>query len=269
MPIDAGKAVGAPLPDRTFSWDESDVLLYHLGIGFGSHDGDNLNYRALSYTLDSDGLQVLPSFGVVAPTFHETNPPSLDLPGCDIDLAQVVHGSQEIVLHRPLPDRRQRPGADHDQRRLGQGQGCRHRPGGRRLRRAGPAAVHHPVEHLRARRGRMGRRPRSLHEGRAHPTASPTSTRRTGSPRSRRCSTGSAATATRCTRTRSSPRRPASRRRSCTGSPPTGSCSAPSSRACSTGTPPRWAASPRVSPVWFSRARPSGPAPGTRATGSS
>ena len=103
MPIDAGKAVGAPLPDRTFSWDESDVLLYHLGIGFGSHDGDNLNDRALSYTLDNDKLQVLPSFGVVAPTFHETNPPSLDLPGCDIDLAQVVHGSQEIVLHRPLP----------------------------------------------------------------------------------------------------------------------------------------------------------------------
>ena len=103
MPIDAGKAVGAPLPDRTFAWDESDVLLYHLGIGFGSHDGDNLNEKALSYTLDDDRLQVLPSFGIVAPTFHETDPPSLDLPGCDIDLAQVVHGSQEIVLHRPLP----------------------------------------------------------------------------------------------------------------------------------------------------------------------
>ncbi len=103
MPIDAGKAVGAALPDRTFSWDESDVLLYHLGIGFGSNDGDNLDRRALSYTLDDERLQVLPSFGIVAPTFHETAPPSLDLPGIDIDLAQVVHGSQEIVLHRPLP----------------------------------------------------------------------------------------------------------------------------------------------------------------------
>jgi acyl dehydratase len=46
---------------------------------------------------------VLPSFGVVAPTFHETDPPGLDLPGCDIDLSQVLHGSQEIVVHRPLP----------------------------------------------------------------------------------------------------------------------------------------------------------------------
>ena len=48
-------------------------------------------------------LQVLPSFGVVAPTFHETDPPPLDLPGCDINLAQVVHGSQSITVHAPLP----------------------------------------------------------------------------------------------------------------------------------------------------------------------
>ena len=46
---------------------------------------------------------MLPSFGVVAPTFHETDPPPLDLPGCDIDLAQVVHGSQSISVTRPIP----------------------------------------------------------------------------------------------------------------------------------------------------------------------
>jgi acyl dehydratase len=103
MPIDAAKAIGAALPDRSFSWTASDVLLYHLGIGFGARSGDNLDPRTLSYTLDDEKLQVLPSFGIVAPTFHDTDPPSLDLPGCDINLAQVVHGSQEIVLHRPLP----------------------------------------------------------------------------------------------------------------------------------------------------------------------
>ena len=103
MPIDPSKAIGAALPDRSFSWTESDVLLYHLGVGFGSRPGDNLDPRTLSYTLEDAGLQVLPSFGIVAPTFHDTDPPSLDIPGCDIDLAQVVHGSQEIVLHRPLP----------------------------------------------------------------------------------------------------------------------------------------------------------------------
>jgi acyl dehydratase len=103
MPIDPSVAVGAELPDRTFSWDRSDVLLYHLGIGAGSNPGDNLSPDALRYTLDGPGLQVLPSFGVVAPTFHDTDPPPLDLPGCDINLAQVVHGSQSISVNAPLP----------------------------------------------------------------------------------------------------------------------------------------------------------------------
>jgi acyl dehydratase len=103
MPIDPAKAVGAELPERSFAWTESDVLLYHLGVGAGSRPGDQTDPKALRYTLDDANLQVLPSFGIVAPTFHETQAPSLDLPGCDIDLAKVLHGSQEIVVHRPLP----------------------------------------------------------------------------------------------------------------------------------------------------------------------
>ena len=103
MPIDPSVAIGADLGARTFSWTESDVLLYHLGIGAGSRTGDNLDPSALRYTLDDAALQVLPSFGVVAPTFHETDPPPLDLPGCDINLAQVVHGSQSISVSGPLP----------------------------------------------------------------------------------------------------------------------------------------------------------------------
>ena len=103
MPIDPGVAVGAQLPERVFSWESSDVLLYHLGIGAGSQPGDNLDPAALRYTLEGDDLQVLPSFGVVAPTFHETDPPPLDLPGCDINLSQVVHGSQAVEVHGPIP----------------------------------------------------------------------------------------------------------------------------------------------------------------------
>lgn len=103
MPIDPDKAIGAELPERSFAWTESDVLLYHLGVGAGSRPGDQTDPKALRYTLDGAALQVLPSFGIVAPTLHETDAPSLDLPGCDIDLAHVLHGSQEIVVHRPLP----------------------------------------------------------------------------------------------------------------------------------------------------------------------
>jgi acyl dehydratase len=103
MPLDPAKAVGATLPERSFSWTSSDVLLYHLALGAGSRAGDQADPKALRYTLDDEHLQVLPSFGVVAPTFHATDPPGLDLPGCDIDLSQVLHGSQEVVVHRPLP----------------------------------------------------------------------------------------------------------------------------------------------------------------------
>lgn len=103
MPIDPSVAVGADLGSTEFSWTESDVLLYHLAIGAGSHEGDQVSPDALRYTLDDQAQQVLPSFGVVAPSFHETDPPPLDLPGCEIDLAQVVHGSQTIEVNGPLP----------------------------------------------------------------------------------------------------------------------------------------------------------------------
>lgn len=103
MPIDPSVAIGAEIGERSFTWSPSDVLLYHLGIGAGSRAGDNLSAAALRYTLDGPALQVLPSFGVVAPSFHETDPPPLDLPGCDINLAQVVHGSQSITVNGPLP----------------------------------------------------------------------------------------------------------------------------------------------------------------------
>jgi acyl dehydratase len=79
------------------------VLLYHLAIGAASSPGAQLDPRALRYVLDDEDLQVLPSFGVVAPTLHETDPPPLDLPGCAIDLAQVVHGSQSVTVHGPVP----------------------------------------------------------------------------------------------------------------------------------------------------------------------
>jgi acyl dehydratase len=103
MPIDPSVAIGADLGSVEFSWSESDVLLYHLAIGAGSSPGDNLSPAALRYTLDGPDLQVLPSFGVVVPTFHLSDPPPLDLPGCDINLAQVVHGSQSIAVNGPLP----------------------------------------------------------------------------------------------------------------------------------------------------------------------
>jgi len=92
MPIDPAVAVGAELPEIKFSWSESDVLLYHLALGA----------TELRYVYEQ-GLRVLPTFGVVAPRFHETAPPAVSFPGVDIDLARVLHGTQEITVHSPLP----------------------------------------------------------------------------------------------------------------------------------------------------------------------
>jgi len=99
VPIDPERALGAALPERTFSWTASDVLLYHLGIGAGA---DPMDPRELRYAFEDD-LRVLPTFGVVAPTLRDTEPPKVELPGIDIDLASVLHGSQEITVPGPLP----------------------------------------------------------------------------------------------------------------------------------------------------------------------
>ncbi|WP_216896190.1 MaoC/PaaZ C-terminal domain-containing protein [Nocardia alni] len=99
MPIDPKVALGAELPSEEFAWTPSDVQLYHLGLGAGTRwtDAGELRY------LDDRQPQVLPTFATVAPTMRVTEPPRVSFPGVEIDLAKVVHGSQEIVLHRPIP----------------------------------------------------------------------------------------------------------------------------------------------------------------------
>ena len=99
MPIDLARAVGAQLPAEDFSWTASDVLLYHLALGAG---GDPVDPRELRYVLE-DALQVLPTFAVVAQTVHRFEPPAVEYPGISIDLAKVLHGTQRIDVHRPLP----------------------------------------------------------------------------------------------------------------------------------------------------------------------
>lgn len=99
MPIDPSVAVGAELPEVTFSWTASDVALYHLAVGGARDplDADGLRY------VDDAAPKVLPTFATVAATFHATQAPTVSFPGIDIDLAKVVHGSQQITAHRALP----------------------------------------------------------------------------------------------------------------------------------------------------------------------
>ncbi|ALG12705.1 MaoC/PaaZ C-terminal domain-containing protein [Kibdelosporangium phytohabitans] len=99
MPIDPSVAIGATVSETTFSWTRPDVLLYHLALGAGA---DPVSDVELRYTTEQD-LHVLPTFGVIAPNLRQTEPPKVSFPGVEIDLAKVLHGQQEITVHRPLP----------------------------------------------------------------------------------------------------------------------------------------------------------------------
>lgn len=99
MPIDPSVAVGAHIRDHSFTWDFSDVLLYHLGLGAGA---DPMDAQELTYVYE-EHLQVLPTFATVAPDLRKVEPPSIVYPGVDVDLQKVVLGTQELTVHRPLP----------------------------------------------------------------------------------------------------------------------------------------------------------------------
>ncbi|MFM9377657.1 MaoC/PaaZ C-terminal domain-containing protein [Gordonia sp. VNK21] len=99
MPIDPTVAVGADLGSTTFSWTPREVALYNLAVGGAA---DPMDTVGLQY-VDDAVPKVLPTFATVAATFNASEPPTVSFPGVDIDLAKVVHGSQEVRVHRPLP----------------------------------------------------------------------------------------------------------------------------------------------------------------------
>ena len=160
-----------------------------------------------------------------APTFHDTAAPSSGCRAWTSHLGQVVHGSQAI---RSTDRSRPRAEAIVPTRISDvwdKGKAAVIVQEGPRSTRRRPA-VHDHEQHLRARRGRIRWGTRSFDHGAAPRSGARPRLDVRPSHRSRRCSTDSAATATRCTPTPPSPRGPASPRRSCTGSAPTGSCCA-------------------------------------------
>ncbi|MCH9731140.1 MAG: 3-alpha,7-alpha,12-alpha-trihydroxy-5-beta-cholest-24-enoyl-CoA hydratase [Actinomycetia bacterium] len=99
MPINLEEAIGAELDPVEFSWNSSDVQLYHLGLGAG---GDPMDRRELRYLADVTP-QVLPTFGNVAQSFHMTEPPAVRFPGIDIELSKVLHASEAVTTPGPIP----------------------------------------------------------------------------------------------------------------------------------------------------------------------
>jgi acyl dehydratase len=98
MPIDLKKAQGATLPASSGSWNADNVILYHLGIGAGV--GKATDPKELEYTYERN-LKVLPSFAVV-PVFGAIGGMN-SVPGIEVNLMMVLHGEQEVIIHRLIP----------------------------------------------------------------------------------------------------------------------------------------------------------------------
>ncbi len=81
-------------PHGEFAWNDRDVMLYALAIGFGR---DPLDPAELPFIYEH-GLKVAPSFATVAA--WGSNPPILQ---AGIDYSRLVHAAQAVVVHHPLP----------------------------------------------------------------------------------------------------------------------------------------------------------------------
>ena len=97
MPIDPTKALGAELGEGHYDWNSDDVILYHLGVGAGVPATDP---SELEYTYEKN-LKVLPSFGVI-PVFGAMGGLA-SVEGLSFNFAMLLHGEQDITLHRPIP----------------------------------------------------------------------------------------------------------------------------------------------------------------------
>lgn len=97
MPLNPD-AVGATGDPRTISWTSKDALLYAVGIGAGQAD--------LAFTTENtqDVAQVVyPTFAVVAGSGSASSGRSSMSQIGTFNWAMLVHGSQAITLHRPIP----------------------------------------------------------------------------------------------------------------------------------------------------------------------
>jgi acyl dehydratase len=98
MPVDPGRAVGALVGDVTTTWDEDEVMLYHLALGAGR---DPVAPGELEYCYE-DRLKVLPSFGVLPA--QATVGGLFNVPGLSFNPMLLLHGEQEIeVLTARVP----------------------------------------------------------------------------------------------------------------------------------------------------------------------
>lgn len=97
MPIDRDKALGHEFPAGKGGYGPDNVILYHLGVGAGVPATDP---NELAYCYEKQ-LKVLPSFTTVVRSGGGSK--IFDTPGVEFNPALMLHGEQEVEVHKPLP----------------------------------------------------------------------------------------------------------------------------------------------------------------------
>lgn len=100
MPIDYDDMMQSGATGLAASYDEKDVMLYALGVGFMR---DPLNEKELPFVYEGGALKVVPTFASViargeAPVAQQRMPQK-----SSINFAMVVDGERRITIHKPLP----------------------------------------------------------------------------------------------------------------------------------------------------------------------
>lgn len=93
--IDPQRLLDWQFPDITRHYTADDSMLYALAIGIGA---DPLDPRQLAYVDDTSSPQAFPTMAVVLgfPGSWMADPET------GIDFARIVHGEEEIIIHRPF-----------------------------------------------------------------------------------------------------------------------------------------------------------------------
>jgi acyl dehydratase len=86
------EAVGKVWGPYEFSYDERDLIIYALGIGYGK--------EALEYVYEgAKDFKAFPTYGVILPS----NAGAEAFLSTKANFAMVVHGEQTLQIHNPLP----------------------------------------------------------------------------------------------------------------------------------------------------------------------
>uniref|UniRef100_A0A8C7SMW4 Peroxisomal multifunctional enzyme type 2 n=1 Tax=Oncorhynchus mykiss TaxID=8022 RepID=A0A8C7SMW4_ONCMY len=95
------EAVGQKLPESTFSYSQTQCILYALGVGMSTKDDDHLKFLYEGH----EDFSCLPTFGVIPSQAAMMDGGLGSVPGLNFDFTRVklLHGEQYLELFQPLP----------------------------------------------------------------------------------------------------------------------------------------------------------------------